>query len=139
MLLCGGIYNKSKKTYQLDTSKRLLVGLVKKDNENYFLSETPTKLYYTDSIRKFPSTIALNKLYYFMPYIKGKGVKDIYLIKLLRLGSKTEVHSETKKDPKAPRFVLELEYLESLPEYQMLSLRFQHAFTDTFLGRVLNK
>ena len=133
------IYNKSKKTYQLDTSKRLLVGLVKKDNENYFLSETPTKLYYTDSIRKFPSTIALNKLYYFMPYIKGKGVKDIYLIKLLRLGSKTEVHSETKKDPKAPRFVLELEYLESLPEYQMLSLRFQHAFTDTFLGRVLNK
>ncbi len=133
------IYNKSKKTYQLDTSKRLLVGLVKKDNENYFLSETPTKLYYTDSIRKFPSTIALNKLYYFMPYIKGKGVKDIYLIKLLRLGSKTEVHSETKKDPKAPRFVLELEYLESLPEYQMLSLRFQRAFTDTFLGRVLNK
>lgn len=131
------IYNKPKKTYQLDTSKRLLVGLVKKDNQEYFLSEEPTKLYYTDSIQKFPSTIALNKLYYFMPYIKGKGVKDIYLIKLLRLGSKTEVHPEAKKDLKAPRFVLELEYLESLPEYQMIKLRFQQAFTDTVLGRVM--
>lgn len=131
------IYNKPKKTYKLDTSKRLLVGFVKKDNQEYFLTEEPTKLYYTDSIRKFPSTIALNKLYYFMPYIKGKGVRDIYLIKLLRLGSKTEVHPESKKDLKAPRFVLELEYLESLPEYQMITLRFQHAFTDTFLGRVM--
>lgn len=132
------IYNKPKKTYQLDTSKRLLVGLVKKDNQEYFLTEEPSKLYYTDSIRKFPSTIALNKLFYFMPYIKGKGVKDIYLIKVLRMGSKNEVYSKTKKDLKAPRFVFELEYLESLPEYQMLPLRFQRAFTDTFLGRVMN-
>lgn len=132
------IYNKPKKTYQLDTSKRLLVGLVKKDNQEYFLTEEPSKLYYTDSIRKFPSTIALNKLFYFMPYIKGKGVKDIYLIKVLRMGSKTEVYPKTKKDLKAPRFVFELEYLESLPEYQMLPLRFQRAFTDTFLGRVMN-
>ena len=133
------VFNRPKKTYQLDTSKRLLVGLVKKDNEDYFLTDEPSKLYYTDSIRKFPSTIALNKLYYFMPYIKGKGVRDIYLIKLLRLGSKTEVHPENKKDPKAPRFVIELEYLESLPEYQKLPLRFQHAFTDTYLGRVMNQ
>lgn len=133
------IYNKSKKTYTLDSSKRLFVGLVKKDNEEYFLTEEPTKLYYTDSIRRFPSTIALNKLFYFMPYIKGKGVRDIYLIKMLRLGSKNEVHPETKKDLKAPRFVFELEYLESLPKYQMITLRFRRAFTDTFLGRVMNK
>lgn len=39
----------------------------------------------------------------------------------------------------APRFVFELEYLESLPKYQMITLRFQRAFTDTFLGRVLNR
>ena len=133
------IYNKPKKTYTLDGSKRLFVGLVKKDNEEYFLTEEPTKFYYTDSVRRFPSTIALNKLYYFMPYIKGKGVRDIYLIKMLRLGSKTEVHPKTKKDQKAPRFVFELEYLESLPKYQMITLRFQRAFTDTFLGRVMNR
>lgn len=131
------VYNKPKKTYDLDATKRLLIGLVKKDNEAYFLNDEPTKLYYTDSIRRFPSTIALNKLFYFMPYIKGKGVKDIYLIKILRLGSKNEVHSENKDDKKAPRFVFELEYLKSLPEYQKITLRFQRAFTDTFLGRVI--
>lgn len=133
------IYNKPRKTYTLDSSKRLFVGLVKKDNEEYFLNREPTKIYYTDSIRRFPSTIALNKLFYFMPYIKGKGVQDIYLIKMLRLGSKTEVYPETRKDIKAPRFVFELEYLESLPKYHMLTLRFQHAFTDTYLGRVLSQ
>lgn len=132
------IYNKPTKTYQLDGTKRLLIGLVKKDNVDYFLSEEPTKLYYTGNVSKFPSTIALNKLYYFMPYIKGKGVRDIYLIKIARLGSKSEIYPE-KVDTSAPRIVLELEFLESLPEYKMINLNFQRAFTDTFLGRVLEK
>lgn len=132
------VYNKPKKTYQLDASKRLLIGLVKKDNEDYFLTEEPSKLYYTGTVETFPSTIALNKLYYFMPHIKGKGVRDLYLIKIVRIGSKTEVHPEVE-DEKAPRLVFELEYLESLPEYKMIRLNFQQAFTDTFLGRVLNR
>ena len=132
------VYNKPKKSYTLDATKRLLVGIVKKDNENYFLTEEPTKIYYTDSVRRFPSTITLNKLYYFMPYIKGKGIRDIYLIKIVRIGSKTEVYPDSK-DLKAPRLVFELEYLESLPEYQPITLKFQRAFTDTFLGRILSK
>lgn len=130
------VFNKPKKTYKLEPSKRLLIGLVKSNNEEYFLSRENTKLYYTGSISTFPSTIALNKLYYFMPHIKGKGVRDLYLIKIVRVGSKTEIHPEVV-DTKAPRLVFELEYLESFPEYKMISLNFQHAFTDTFLGRVL--
>ena len=132
------VYNKPKKTYTLDESKRLLIGLVKKDNEDYFLNEEPSKLYYTGSVSTFPSTIALNKLYYFMPHIKGKGVRDLYLIKIVRIGSKTEIYSEVE-DEKAPRLGFELEYLESLPEYKMINLNFQHAFTDTFLGKVLKR
>ena len=132
------IYNKPKKTYKLDAAKRLLIGLVKKDNEDYFFANEPSKLYYTGNVGTFPSTIALNKLYYFMPHIKGKGVRDLYLIKIVRLGSKEEVHPETE-DKKAPRLVFELEYLESLPEYKMVNLNFQRAFTDTFLGRVLTE
>lgn len=130
------VVNKPKKTYKLDSTKRLLIGLVKKDNEEYFLSQEPSKLYYTGNVSTFPSTIALNKLYYFMPHIKGKGVRDIYLIKIVRIGSKTEIHPEVE-DTKAPRLVFELEYLESLPEYKMINLNFQRAFTDTFLGRVI--
>ena len=132
------VVNKTKKTYKLDSTKRLLIGLVKKDNEEYFLNQEPSKLYYTGNVGLFPSTIALNKLYYFMPHIKGKGIRDLYLIKIVRVGSKTEIHPEVEDD-KAPRLVFELEYLESLPEYKMISLNFQHAFTDTFLGRVLNR
>ena len=130
------VVNKPKKTYKLDSTKRLLIGLVKKDNEAYFLDQEPSKLYYTGNVGTFPSTIALNKLYYFMPHIKGKGVRDLYLIKIVRLGSKTEIHPDVEDD-KAPRLVFELEYLESLPEYKMINLNFQHAFTDTFLGRVI--
>jgi DNA (cytosine-5)-methyltransferase 1 len=130
------VVNKPTKTYKLDRSKRLLVGLVKKDNEDYFLTEEPSKLYYTGNVGIFPSTIALNKLYYFMPYIKGKGVKDLYFIRIVRVGSKTEIHPEVE-DKKAPRLVFELEYLESLPEYKMISLNFQRTFTDTFLGRLI--
>ena len=129
------VCNKPKKTYQLDTSKRLLIGLVKKDNEDYFLTEESSKLYYTGNVETFPSTIALNKLYYFMPHIKGKGVRDLYLIKIVRIGSKTEIHPNLI-DEKAPRLVFELEFLESLPKYKMIHLNFQQAFTDTFLGRV---
>ena len=132
------VVNKPKKTYKLDSAKRLLIGLVKNDNEKYFLTQEPSKLYYTGSVSTFPSTIALNKLYYFMPHIKGKGVRDLYLIKVVRVGSKTEIHPEVE-DKKAPRLVFELEYLESLSEYKMINLNFQHAFTDTFLGRVLNR
>lgn len=130
------VVNKPTKTYKLDNSKRLLVGLVKKDNEDYFLTEEPSKLYYTGNVCTFPSTIALNKLYYFMPYIKGKGVRDLYLIRIVRVGSKTEIHPEVE-DKKAPRLVFELEYLESLPEYKMVNLNFQRAFNDTFLGKVM--
>ncbi len=132
------LYNKPKKTYKLDTAKRLLIGFVKEDNEKYFLKQEPTKLYYTGNVSKFPSTIALNKLYYFMPHIKGKGVRDLYLIKIVRLGDKTELYPDVA-DTKAPRLVFELEYLESFPRYKMIKLNFQHAFTDTFLGRVLEK
>jgi DNA (cytosine-5)-methyltransferase 1 len=114
----------------------MIIVTVKKDNEEYFLKEEPTKIYYTGKTKTFPSTVAINKLYYFMPHIKGKGVRDIYLIKIVRIGSKTEVHPEME-DKKAPRLVFELEYLESLPEYKMINLNFQRAFTDTFLGRVI--
>ena len=119
----------------LSKAKADAQAIVKKDNEDYFLKLEPSKLYYTGSVETFPSTIALNKLYYFMPYIKGKGVRDLYLIKIVRLGSKAEIHPDLD-ETKEPRLVFELEFLESLPDYKPIRLNFQHAFSDTFLGRV---
>ncbi len=129
------VVNAPKKTYTLDETKHLLIGLVKLDNQEYFLDGAPTKIYYTGKTKAFPSTVALNKLYYFMPYIKGKGVKDLYLIRVARIGSKAEINKASKDTD--PRLVFELEYLESLPEYKPIKLNIFNTFRDTVLGRVL--
>lgn len=127
--------NAPRKTYILDGTKRLLIGLVKLDNQDYFLNGTPTKIYYTGKAKSFPSTISLNKLYYFMPYIKGKGVRDLYLIRIARIGSKAEIYKESGDTE--PRLVLELEFLESLPEYKLIRLAIFNTYTDTILNRVI--
>ncbi|MBR1687402.1 MAG: DNA (cytosine-5-)-methyltransferase [Prevotella sp.] len=129
------IVNSPRKTYKLDLTKRLLIGYVKSDNQEYFLHQEPTKIYYTGKTRAFPSTIALNKLYYFMPYIKGRGVRDLYLIRIARIGNKAEIHSEA--NDKEPRLVFELEYLESLSDYIPTHLNINHTYTDTFLGKII--
>ncbi len=126
------VANFPKKQYTLDPTKHLLIGLVKKDNEEYFLRKEPTKIYYTGKAKKFPFTVAINKLYYFMPYIKGNGVRDLYLIRVARIGNKAEVHP--KSNDEEPRLVFELEYLESLPDYEMVSLA-KYWYKDTLLGR----
>ena len=129
------VVNAPKKTYTLDPTKHLLIGLVKLDNQDYFLDGAPTKIYYTGKTKAFPSTIALNKLYYFMPYIKGKGVKDLYLIRVARIGNKAEINKGSKDTD--PRLVFELEYLESMPEYKSVKLNIFNAFRDTILRSVL--
>lgn len=127
--------NPVKKAYTLDMTKKLLIGFVKSDNTEYFLDGNQSKIYYTGKTKSFPSTIALNKLYYFMPYIKGKGVRDLYLIRIARIGSKAEIHPET--EDKDPRLVFELEFLQSLPEYVPVKLNIFETYRDTFLGRIM--
>ncbi|MDD6778644.1 MAG: DNA (cytosine-5-)-methyltransferase [Bacteroidales bacterium] len=126
--------NPPKKIYKLDMKKSLLIGYVKPDNTEYFLSGGQSKIYYTGKTKSFPSTIALNKLYYFMPYIKGKGVRDLYLIKTARIGNKAEIHPDSSD--KAPRLVFELEFLESLPEYKPIKLSIFQTYCDTLLARI---
>ena len=129
--------NKPRKNYTLDMTKNLLIGFVKEDNKDYFLDGGQTKIYYTGKTKSFPSTIALNKLFYFMPYIKGKGVKDLYLIRIARIGNKAEIHPET--EDREPRLVFELEYLESLPNYVVIKPNIFNTYRDTVLGKVMGK
>ena len=128
--------NAPKKTVALDQTKRLLIGLVKEDNNEYFLDNAPTKIYYTGKTRNFPSTIALNKLYYFMPYIKGKGVRDLYVIRIARIGNKAEIHPQSKD--KEPRLVFELELLKQFPDYINIQPNILYTYRDTTLGYIVN-
>ena len=128
------VVNRPKKQYTLDLTKHLFIGLIKDDNEEYLLRNEAKKVYYTSKAKTFPSTVAVNKLYYFMPYIKGKGVRDLYLIRVARIGSKAEIYPDSNDNE--ARLVFELEYLDSLPEYHMLALG-KYWFKDTFLKKVL--
>ena len=128
--------NAPKKQFKLEKEKNLLIGFVKPDNTDYFLDGSHTKTYYTGKTKSFPSTIALNKLYYFMPYIKGRGVRDLYLIRVARIGSKAEVHKDC--DDKDPRLVFDLEFLQSLPEYVPVRLNMFNTYCDTTLGRIID-
>ena len=76
----------------VEVGNRVLVGLVGDNNrgnaaKSKFLDSTAT-LYYTGT--KFPTTIALQNLHFFMPYIKGKGVRDVYEITRIRTISAKE-------------------------------------------------
>ena len=70
-----------------------------------------------------------------MPYIKGKGVRDLYLIRIARIGNKQEIHPESEDNN--PRLIFELEYLESLPEYVPTKLNIFNTYRDTVLGSIM--
>ncbi len=119
----------------LDVSKNVLICNVKKDNVRHFLDGT-AKIYYTG--KEFPSTIALNKLYYFMPFFGFKcglgftGIRDLYLIKIARVGTRKE--GEPDNDLKDLRLVFELQFVKHLYEqYQPHRLNIWNTFTDTTL------
>lgn len=118
----------------LNIAKNCLISLVKSDNLEHFIGQS-AKIYYTG--KKFPTTIALNKLYYFVPYLKGKGIRDIYLIKKARLGFRKEGTSE--EDQNDLRLVFEIEFIGQLfNDYQFIDLKIWRTFTDTTLKELLD-
>lgn len=122
----------------LDLAQNVIVCNIKKDNMKHFLDGT-AKLYYSG--KRFPSTIALNKLYYFIPYI-GKqcdqdyfGIRDLYLIKVARVGSRRE--GELDNDPHDLRIVFELQFVKHLfHEYRKQRLDIWQTYTDTTLEQI---
>lgn len=129
------VRNQRKKNHMLDPSKNVLVGYVKEDFTKYFQDGQITKYYYTGKTKSFPSTIALNKLYYFMPYFKGIGIKDIYLIKIARIGNKAEIRDDSADTD--PRLIFELEYVGSLNKNKLVPLNIYRTYQWTVLGSFL--
>ena len=123
-LLYGKIVPQS---INIEANKNVLISLVKHDNEKDFVDKKAT-IYYTG--KRFPTTIALNKLYYFMPYIKGKGVKNLWIIKIARLGFRKE--GSPQEDKNDLRLVFEIEYVGQLfTNYKPVELKIWRTYTDT--------
>ncbi len=111
----------------IDITKKLLICNVKKDNWEHYIDGS-AKIYYTG--KKFPATIALNKLYYFMPYLSGKGTRDLYYIKIARLGYRKE--GQDNEDKNDLRLIFEIERVGQLfDDYKKIKLEIWRTFTDT--------
>lgn len=124
-----------KKDVKYDKTKNVLISYVKSDNIEQYLDRS-AKIYYTG--KKFPSTVALNKLFYFMPYLKGKGIRDLYLIKIARVGTRKE--GQPDNDPNDFRLVFELEFVDELFDtYQPIHLDIWQSFTDTNMTELFSK
>lgn len=118
---------------KLDESKNVLICLVP---DKYIIpyNDRKAKAYFTG--KKFPSTVALNKLYYFMPYTKGKGIRDLYQIKVARVAPKHEFVAEA--DENDLRIAFEIEYVTQLyDDYKPIRLNIWHTFTDTKLRNLI--
>lgn len=118
----------------VEEDRNVLISLVKKDKEKVFLDGSAT-IYYTG--KKFPTSVALNKLFYFMPYIKGKGVRDLFLIKTARLGYRKE--GTTEEDKNDLRLVFDVQFVKQLFEdYKPVELKIWRTFTDTTIKKLHN-
>ena len=117
----------------LELDKRVLISLVKPDNVEHYIDHS-AKIYYTG--KRFPSTVALNKLYYFMPYIKTKGIRDLYFIKVARVGTRKE--GQIGEDKSDFRLVFEIDFVRQLfDDYKPIELKIWHTFADTNLKTIL--
>lgn len=98
----------------VEVGNRVLIGLVRENNrgraaEDKFLDGSAT-LYYTG--KTFPTTIALQDLHFFMPYIKGKGIKDVYEITRVRtISAKEAKQQEDDKSANDIRLAFELRFV----------------------------
>lgn len=118
----------------LDRTKNVLVSFVPNKRVKLYLNGS-ADVYYTG--KRFPRTVALNKLFYFIPYVKNRGIRDLYLIKIARVGSKSEV--EHGADPNDLRLIFELEFIKQLfSDYTPHKLRIWETFTNTNLDAILN-
>lgn len=64
------------------SDKNCIICSIQKHNAAEFTNKS-NKIYY--SKKRFPASIQLNKLHYFIPYISGKGIRDLYAIKSIRI------------------------------------------------------
>lgn len=119
----------------IDLSKHLLVCNVKKDNWEQYLDGS-AKIYYTG--KRFPTSVALNKLYYFMPYLSGKGIRDLYYIKIVRLGYRKE--GQKNEDKNDLRLIFEIERVGQLfDDYKKIKLEIWRTFTNTSIKTITEK
>ena len=115
----------------VEVPNRVLIGLVvnrKRVNEEMF-DNGSADLYYTGS--NFPTTIDLHDLHFFIPYIKGKGIRDVYEVKRVRTITAKEAKGDEGSENDL-RLAFELEFSRHLfDDYKKIDT--SHMSNNTFI------
>ena len=121
----------------VDVGNRVLIGLVgnsvRRGYTQSFLDGT-ANLYYTG--KQFPTTIALQNLHFFIPYIKEQGIRDVY--EIVRVRTITAKEAKQTEGDEVPiddlRLAFELRFSRQLfADYQKIDTHKMicHTFIDT--------
>lgn len=104
---------------------------MKRDVEKFEKGEA--NIYYTGP--KFPTTIPLDSLHLFAPYIKEKGIRDVYEIKKIRTITSSEAKGEEAGDDLRLAFELG-KRIRTFDDYKPHDLRISYTFSDTVLSEL---
>ena len=118
----------------VDVGNRILIGLARTNRIYYkdFLNGAITTRYYTG--KQFPTTIALHNLHYFIPYISGKGIRDVYEIVRINTITSREAKPEGETADNDLRLAFELRFSQRLfPDFHPINVSkmANHTFIDT--------
>ena len=125
----------------LQVPNRLLIGLVGNSSRpgytQSFLDGNAT-LYHTGP--KFPTTISLHDLLYFIPYIKSKGVRDIYeIVRVRTITGKEAKQTEGEDATDDMRLAFELRFSRKLfDDYRPIDTHkmISYTFIDTTFDEI---
>lgn len=125
----------------LQVPNRVLIGLVGSSSRTgytqSFLDGSAT-LYYTGP--KFPTTISLHELHYFVPYIKGMGIRDLYeIIRIRTITGKEAKQTEGEDTTDDMRLAFELRFSRNLfDDYQQIDTHkmINYTFVDTMFDEM---
>ena len=125
----------------LKVPNRVLVGLVGNSTRPGYTQsfhDGKATLYYTGP--KFPTTISLHDLNYFIPYIKGEGVRDIYeIVRVRTITSKEVKQVEGDEATDDMRLAFELRFSRKLfANYQPIDTHklINYTFIDTSFDKM---
>ena len=105
----------------VEVGNRVLIGFVKNSSRQGYLQsfeDGNATLYYTGS--NFPTTIQLHDLHFFIPYMKEKGIRDVYEITGVRTITSREAKQLDDDNPEKNDIRL------------AFHLRFSHRLSDTY-------
>lgn len=121
----------------VEVGNRILIGIVKPSNRKGYYEDFENgcaTLYYTGP--KFSSTIALHNLHFFIPYIKEKGIRDVYEIVKIRTikGSEAKQYDGVDENKDDIRLAFELKFNRMLyADYHKINTSgmIDYSFIDT--------